>query len=104
MKPWDDPEEKLNKKIRKVGRSAAYAIGGGLGLFIIKVLFPKEEGHEKITDMIGDIVTVLIVYGAVLLLSVIFKKKLAPLVASIMTWLIVPSWLIYLFMNASSNF
>ena len=99
-KPWDDPEEKLNKKLRKIGRSAAYALGGAIGLFIIKAFFPKEEGQEKITDIMGDIVLVLFVYGAILLLALIFKKKRAPLVASLMTWLVIPSWLVYIFTNA----
>ena len=103
-KPWDDPEEKLNKKLRKIGRTAAYSIGGAIGLFLVKALFPKEEGHEKITGMMGDIVLVLIVYGAVLLLALILKKKLAPIIAMLMTWIIVPSWLTYLFMNASNGF
>ena len=59
-KPWDDPEKKLNKKLRNIGRSAAYALGGGVGLLIIKALFPKEDGNDKITGMIGDIVLILI--------------------------------------------
>lgn len=103
-KPWDDPEEKLNKKLRKIGRNAAYGIGGGIGLLLIKMFFPKEDGHEKITDIMGDLILMLFVYGAVLLLAIIFKKKLAPLIAMLMTWVIVPSWLAYLFMNASGNF
>ena len=100
-KPWDDPEEKLNKKLRKIGRSASYAMGGAIGLWIIKLFFPKESGHDKITNIIGDIIPVLFVYGAVLLAALIFKKKLAPIISSTMTWLIVPGWLAYIFMNAS---
>ena len=99
-KPWDDPEEKLNKKLRKIGRNAAYAYGGAIGLFLLKSLYPKEEGHEKITDVMGDISLMLVMYANVIILTVLFKKKLTPLVASLMTWLVIPAWLIYIFKNA----
>ncbi len=103
-KPWDDPEEKLNKKLRKIGRTAAYAIGGAIGLGVIGAIFPKEDSLEKITDIMGDITLMLIVYGLILLASIIFKKKLAPIINIIMTWIIVPAWIAYLFMTASGSF
>lgn len=99
-KPWDDPEEKLNKKLRKIGRTAAYALGGAIGLWVIGAIFPKEDGMDKIIDIMGDIALMLVVYGIVLLAGVVFKKKLAPIINMVMTWIVVPTWIAYLFMAA----
>ena len=74
-KPWDDPEEKFEKKIRKIGRTGAYAIGGSIGLWIILAIFPKEEGHEKITGVIDNVVFMLFVYGCILFGAIIFKRQ-----------------------------
>ena len=99
-KPWDDPEEKLNKKLRKIGRSAAYALGGAIGLWLVSAFFPKEEGHEKITTIMNDIALMLTIYGLVLLLGIILKKKHAPIINIIMTWIIAPAWIASIFLSA----
>ena len=102
-KPWDDPEERLNKKIRKIGRTGAYALGGSIGLWLVSLFFPKEEGHEKITDMMSDIALLLSVYGIILFIGIIFKRKRAPIINLLMTWIIIPTWIAYLFMSASGR-
>ena len=102
-KPWDDPEEKFEKKIRKIGRTGAYAIGGSIGLWIILALFPKEEGHEKITGVIDNVVFMLFVYGCILFGAIIFKRRKAPLVNLLTTWIIIPSWLAYTLLKASGR-
>jgi len=79
-KPWDDPEEKLNKKIRKIGRNAAYGIGGSIGIFLIATLYPKEEGSEYIVKIMNDFALVMFVYAATLLAALIFQRKRSPLI------------------------
>ena len=95
-KPWENPEEKLNKKIRKIGRNAAYSIGGAIGIFLIATFYPKEEGSQKIVEIMKDFSLVMFVYAITLLAVIIFQKKRAPLVNMAMTWFIIPSWIVYL--------
>ena len=97
-KPWDDPEEKLNKKLRKIGRNAAYGIGGAIGIFLIATLYPKEEGAETQTmiEVMNDFSLVMFVYAAILLGGLIFQRKRAPLINMLMTWFIIPSWIVVL--------
>jgi len=103
-KPWDDPEEKLNKKLKKIGRNAAYAMGAAIGIFLIAALYPKEEGSEHIASIMGDFSLVLFVHGAVLLAALIFIRKRAPLIGGLMSWLITPGWIGYLIMQYSGSF
>lgn len=103
-KPWDDPEEKFNKKLRKIGRNAAYAIGVSIGIFIIAVLYPKEEGSENIASIMADFSLVLFIHGGVLLVGLIFARKRALLIAALMLWLITPSWILYLVLQYSGSF
>jgi len=103
-KPWDDPEEKLNKKLRKIGRNAAYAIGAAIGIFIISALYPKEEGSENIASIMGDFSLILFVHGAVLLAALVFIRKRASIIGGLMSWLITPSWIGYLIMQYSRGF
>jgi len=102
-KPWDDPEEKLNKKIRKIGRNAAYGIGGAVGIFLIAALYPKEEGSENIVKIMNDFSLVLFVYAATLLLAIILKKKYAPIINMLMTWFIIPGWIVSLVMQHANH-
>ena len=102
-KPWEDPEEKFNKKIRKIGRNAAYAFGGSTGLWLLAAFYPKEEGSEKITHIISNISLILFIYGTILIAAIITKKKLAPAIYLFVTWIIMPIWIGYLFMQASGK-
>ncbi|MFK7839470.1 MAG: hypothetical protein AB8B83_03990 [Bdellovibrionales bacterium] len=102
-KPWDDPEEKLNKKIRKIARNAAYSIGAAIGIFLIAAIYPKEDGSETISKVMNEFSTVMAVYAAILLGSIILKKKYAPIISTLMTWVIMPTWIGYLVLQYANS-
>jgi hypothetical protein len=97
MSIFEDPEERRARKIRKIARSGAYAIGGGAGMWFLNALYPYEESAEKIASLFGWIGTLLMVYGLISLASVIFKKNLAIPVNILMSWVIVPGALVFIF-------
>lgn len=97
---WDDPEQRLNKKVRKAARNGALSVGGGVGFFFMGVLYPHEEGADHIASLFTNLALVMIFYGAVMLATVMFKRKLVPPMNFLMTWLVLPSLILFLFSHA----
>ncbi len=97
---FGDPEERLNKKVRRCTRNAVFAVGIGIGLFLLKTFYPDQEGAEHITKLFGTISLCLIFYGGVLLAAIIFKRELAPPLNTLLTWFILPTYLFYVFAGA----
>jgi hypothetical protein len=94
---WNDPEERLNKKVRKAARNGAFAIGGGVGLFFMGMLYPHEEGADHIARLFSNLALVMILYGAVMLATVMFRRRLVPPMNFLMTWLVLPTLILFLF-------
>ncbi len=40
---WGNPDERNDKKIYRIGKSAAYSIGGGLGTWEIMLFYPPSR-------------------------------------------------------------
>lgn len=97
---WDDPEERLNKKISKAARNGAFSVGGGVGLFFMGMLYPHEEGADHIATLFSNLSVVMIFYGVVMLATVMFKRKLVPPVNFVMTWFVLPTLVLFLFSRA----
>ncbi len=92
-----NPEERRTRKIRRIARSGAYALGGGIGLWFMNALYPYEESAEKIAALFGWVSVLLIGYGMTSLACVQFKKNLAIPVNLLMVWIILPTALFYIF-------
>lgn len=103
MSLLDDPEEKLQKKRRKCAKNAAYAIGGAIGLWVLKTIWPEKEGAEKITEIFAGLGWCLLAYGLVVLATMMFKREWALHVNALMTWLIVPGWVAVLLIRAAGG-
>lgn len=94
---WDDPEQRLNKKVRRVARNGAFSIGGGVGLFFMGMLYPHEDGANHIARLFNNLALVMILYGVVMLATVMFKRRLVPPMNLVMTWLVLPTLVLFLF-------
>ncbi len=100
---WDTPEEKTQKKLRKCTKNAAYAVGGGLGLWLLKAFYPEKEGAEKITELFTAFGGCLILYGVTVLAVILFKKDWALRINAVLSWIVIPSYVVYLLVNAWSR-
>lgn len=96
---FGDPEEKREKKIRKIMRNAAFAVGGGVGLWLLNALYPYEKEAENMARLFGSIAGVLIAYGLVMVGVVMVKRKLAIPVNLFMIWIVLPTVVLMLFMK-----
>ncbi|MCC7304706.1 MAG: hypothetical protein IT558_00435 [Alphaproteobacteria bacterium] len=96
---WGDPEQRQEKKLFRIGRRAAYAVGAGVGAWFLKYLYPRPEEADHIAAMLGPLGWVLIIYAVIIMAFIILKKELAPMIDMIMMWLVVPALLFYIFMN-----
>ena len=96
---WHDEEEKKAKKFRKITKNSAYSVGGGIGLWLLSVFLPKEEGSEKILPLIWDLGTAFFVFGMLILVTVAFKRDWTLRMHRLLSWLILPSWVIMLIID-----
>lgn len=103
MSIFDDPEEKQKKKLRKCAKNAAYAVGGGLGLWFLQAVWPEKEGAEIITEVFGGLGWCLLVYGVTVLATIMLRREWALTVNALMTWLVVPLWVTALLVNAAGG-
>ncbi len=96
---WHDEEEKKAKKFRKVAKSAAYSVGGGIGLWLLSIFLPDQEGSEKIIPLLWDLGTALFVFGGVVLATIVLKRDWTFPMHMLLSWLILPSWIIMLIID-----
>ena len=96
---FGDPDERFEKKIYKIGKSAAYSLGGGIALWGMMWLYPHPEGSERVTNALGPIGWLLVIYGIVMLTLIIVRKNAVPMVNFLFMALIIPACLIYIFVN-----
>lgn len=76
MSIWDDPEKTLEKKRFRCERSAAYAIGGRIGLLLLKAFSPefsviKADQMKALLSILG---TWGIIYGLCVFVLLLFTK------------------------------
>ncbi len=94
------PEEKREKKIRRIARNGSYGLGGGAGLWFLNALYPHEKEADHVAALFGQLALVMILYGAVTLATVLFKKEWAGRVHFLLLWVILPTLLVVLFTKA----
>jgi hypothetical protein len=99
---WGDPavkEAKKQRKISRIGKSAAYSIGGGLGIWALKLFYPHPEGSERITAVFGLIGWILILYGVIMLTIIMLRPNLTRKANMLFIWFVIPACLYYIFVN-----
>lgn len=94
-----DPEQRFERKIFKIGRSAAYALGGAIGCWFLSLVYPHPENAQHITNVLGGLAWLLLGYGAFMFAVILFKKRLAPLMNLLFIGFVIPSGVLYIFVN-----
>ena len=97
---FEDRDEKLDKKINRVMKNGAYAIGGGAGLWFMYALYPREKNAESIAGLFGYVAVILVIYGIIVLGTAIFRRNWAIPVNKLMVWIVLPTIIFVLFKNA----
>lgn len=92
-----DPEEKLQKKQRRIIRTSVWSIGLGLGLLAARMIAPLFAGEsEAASSGFSAFGFALTGYGAAQLIAIVFMRRHAPLVCSVITYIIMPAVLLKL--------
>jgi hypothetical protein len=94
-----DPEARAEKKLYRMGKNGAYAIGGAIGCWFLKFLYPHPEGSERITLILGPLGWLLLAYGITILGIIVVKKELALMINLLFIGGIIPGGLIYIFIT-----
>jgi hypothetical protein len=94
----NDSDPKFEKKIFKIGRTAAYSIGGAIGCWFLNLIYPYPEDARHIAAVLGAMAWVLLGYGALMLGLILLNKRLAPLVNLVMIAIVIPSAVLYILM------
>lgn len=94
---WRDDSEE--RRIYKIGKGAAYAIGGGLGMWGMKLFYPHPEGSDRLTSVLGSAGWVLIIYGIIMLTVIVARQRWTVPVYRVLFWLVIPACLYYIFVN-----
>ena len=98
---FGNSEEKREKKLKKLGRKASYAIGGGVALWLFQLLYPQHEGAEAIAKIFRQLSPVLILYGVTIFGFMIFKPKWLFKMNFLLVWFILPTYVLYLLAEAA---
>ena len=84
----DGFDKKSRKKYYKIIRNACSAIGGGVGLVLLKSFFSVEV--QKAQELFNGLGAWLIIFGVAVLLTAIFKKDWVFRVNSILMFILTP--------------
>ncbi len=97
---FDDREERYNKKIRRLAFRSAWAAGIGIGALIVRLIAPLLLGDDKTTSALLAGAGFILAGGAALnFAAIMFFRKQAVLLGSLVSWLIVPGLLVRLWMK-----
>ncbi len=101
MQPYDpnkelaDKERKRDKKIYKILKKAAIAVGAGLGFIVIIPFLPDITDKDKMVEMreLFSLTGMSVAsYGVFMSFVIFFFRDRILLVNGIMNWLIVPTY------------
>lgn len=96
----EDKEERYNKKLRRVGMNSAWAVGIGVGAFMVRLIAPLiMEPSEDNNALLMGLGTALVVYGIAQLACMVFLRKKAVMISSVLTYIVMPAVLIKLWMD-----
>jgi hypothetical protein len=87
----DRHEQKKEKKIKRLLRKSAYAVGIGIGFFLLRFLIAPFIGdNEQANAAITIISLCLVAYGTLMIVTFIFKKDWFVKVDILLNWIIIP--------------
>jgi hypothetical protein len=101
MRDWDviERERKQAKRLRRVTKNAIYCLGGGIGLMIVKYLYPAIDNQEQAQALMNGLGLVLLAYGAVVMLAMLFLRSQVFKINFFMLFFAVPAAVIKLLMD-----
>ena len=95
-----DPEEKKERKLRRIMRKAAWGLGIGVGLFLLKIFVTPFIGdNEMATSAMGAFSLCLFGYGALMMLVFTFARNWVTRADLLLCWVIIPAVLLKLFLD-----
>lgn len=100
--PWDDPEARAQKKFNKAMRNAVLSLGIGIGMMLVKPFFiGTEEGvsSESMARLFNMLGFSLIGYGALIILTGIFLRKMLFKVNFVAFYLLLPALILKALMD-----
>ncbi len=101
MNDLDKQERKKEKKIQRLLKKSAYAVGLGIGLLLLKfVVVPFLGESEQTEKALGLFSYCLILYGASIIVTFIVKKDWLIKVDLLLSWVIMPLILVKLLTDA----
>jgi hypothetical protein len=101
MPAMTEEDDRLRGKLFRIGRSAAFAVGGGLGLWFVGFLFPESsERADRLRSLVPLLSGWAIVYGVTVLASLLIRPKAAPAINAGLVWIVTPGILLYGLMSA----
>ena len=100
--PWDDPEARERKKFNRVMRNAVLSLGIGIGLMLVKPFFIGTEDGAT-TNSTATVFNLLgfslIGYGAVVVATGLFLRKMLFKVNFVGFYLVLPALIIKALMD-----
>lgn len=94
-------EEALHRKLFRIGRNAALAVGGGVGLWFVGFLFPDQgEQVDKIRALMPLLSGWAISYGFLMFAVLLFLRKFAIFLNGCLVWLATPAVLLFALLKA----
>lgn len=94
----DGLDKKTRKKLNKIIRNAASAIGGGVGLILMKGFFSVDVPQAR--DLFNGLGLWLIVFGVIVLATAIFRRDWVFHINSTMIFMVTPCVVIKLVLDA----
>lgn len=94
-------EDRFRARLFRTGRTAAFAVGGGIGLWFVGFLFPESsERADRLRALVPLLSGWAIVYGLIVLGTLMVRPKAAPALNAFLVWIATPAVLIYAVMKA----
>lgn len=96
----DRAEKNQEKKIKRLLQKSAWAIGAGVGLFLLKVVVVPFLGDNEAAERALVIFSsCLVAYGGILILAFVFWRKMLFKINLALSWVIMPAVFIKLLMD-----
>lgn len=104
MRDWDviEREQKQEKKHRRIIKNGVYCMGGGIGLMMVKMLFP-DLGGETAQSFMNTLGLTVIGYGLIMLIAMGFFRSQVVKINFFMLFFIVPAVIIKLVVGTFMN-
>ena len=100
MYDTDWAEKRQEKKIKRLLKKSAWAIGIGFGLFLLKiVIVPFLGSNEDVEKALLIFSLCLIAYGGILVLSFMFLRTMLSKIDLALSWVIMPAFLVKILMD-----